>query len=183
MGRSRRGFTLIETMIVVVVVGVLAVVAIASYRRWVHTAYLAEAQDMVKSIREAQESFRAENGGYLKISKALGPGNDYPALRPGQNKTAWGGPCAGCDNQTAGWTALNVSSSAPMVFGYSTIADNKNAPSVSSLMVNGNAVDLSTMTAPWYIVEADGDTNGDGVYCNVYGLSSTNQLYINNEGD
>jgi type IV pilus assembly protein PilE len=183
MGRSRRGFTLVEAMIVVVVVGALAVLAIASYRRWVQTAYLTEAEDMVKSIRAAQQSFRAENGGYLNVSQGLGPGFDYPALRPGQSKTAWGGPCLGCNNQTTGWTALNVSSNAPMAFGYSTVADNKNGPSLPPLTVNGNTIDLSTMTAPWYVIEADGDTNGDGVYCNVYGLSSTNQVYINNEGE
>jgi prepilin-type N-terminal cleavage/methylation domain-containing protein len=187
MGRSRRGFTLIEAMIVVVVVGALAVLAIASYRRWVQTAYLTEAEDMVKSIRAAQQAFRAENSGYLNVSQGLGPGFDYPALRPGQSKTAWGGACTGCYNQTAGWTALNVSSSAPMTFGYSTVANNgdnnKNAASLPQLTVNGQTLDLSTMTAPWYVVEADGDTNGDGVYCNVYGLSTTNQLYINNEGE
>jgi type IV pilus assembly protein PilE len=182
MGRSRRGFTLIEAMIVVVVVGALAVLAIASYRRWVHTAYLTEAQDMVKAIREAQESFRAENGGYLNVSKGLGPGFDYPALRPGQFKTAWGGACSGCNNATSGWTALNVSASAPLTFGFSTVADNVNAPGVT-LTVNGQTIDLTAMTAPWYVVEADGDTNADGVYCNVYGMSATNQIYVNNEGE
>jgi prepilin-type N-terminal cleavage/methylation domain-containing protein len=182
MGRSRRGFTLVEAMIVVVVVGALAVLAVASYRRWVQTAYLSEALDMVKSTRAAQESFRAENGGYLNVSKGLGPGFDYPLVRPGQSKTAWGGACAGCNNPTSGWTALNVSSSAPLTFGYSTIADNVNLPGVT-LTVNGKTLDLTAVTAPWYIVEADGDTNGDGVYCNVYALSATNQVYVNNEGE
>jgi prepilin-type N-terminal cleavage/methylation domain-containing protein len=182
MGRSRRGFTLVEAMIVVVVVGALALLAIASYRRWVQTAHLTEAQDMVSHIRAAQESFRAENGGYLSVSQGLGPGFDYPLQRPGQSKTAWGGTCLGCVNQTAGWSALNVSSSAPLSFGYSTVADNVNAPGVT-LMVNGQQLDLSNMTAPWYVIEADGDTNGNGVYCTVYGLSATNQVYVSNEGE
>jgi prepilin-type N-terminal cleavage/methylation domain-containing protein len=98
MTRSRCGFTLVEAMIVVVVAGVLAVLAVTAYRRWVQTAYLSEAQDMVKSIRAAQESFRAENGGYLNVSQGLGPGFDYPLSTPGQSKTAWGGPCAGCNS-------------------------------------------------------------------------------------
>ncbi len=44
-------------------------------------------------------------------------------------------------------------------------------------------MNLSNMTAPWYIVEADGDTDGNGVYCNVYGFSNSNQLYVNREGE
>jgi prepilin-type N-terminal cleavage/methylation domain-containing protein len=185
MGRSRRGFTLIEAMVVTIIVTLLAVMAMLAYRRWVHTAYLTEAQDMVKSIRAAQESFRAENGGYVNVSKGLGVGFDYPLLTPGQSKTAWGGSCSGCNNPTSGWGALNVSSTAPVVFGYSTVADNvpTDGPPSYKLTVNGSQIDLSTMTAPWYVIEADGDTNGDGVFCSVYGLSATNQVYVNNEGE
>jgi prepilin-type N-terminal cleavage/methylation domain-containing protein len=182
MGRSPRGFTLVEAMIVVVVIGVLTVLAIAAYRRWVQTSYLAEAEDMVSHIRSAQEAFRAENGGYLNVSKGLGVGNDYPQLTPGQTKTAWGGTCAGCNNSTAGWNALNVSSTAPLAFGYSSVADNVNAPTLK-LTANGKAIDLTNLTVPWYAVEADGDTNGDGVFCSVFGFSATNQLVISNEGE
>ncbi len=185
MGRSREGFTLIESMIVVVIVGVLSLVAVAAYRRWVQTAYLTEAQDMVKGIRAAQESFRAENGGYVNVSKGLGPGFDYPLATPGRSKTAWGGTCSGCNNPSTGWSALNVSATAPLAFGYSTIASlpTDTAGPSAKLTVNGKQIDLSNVTAPWYIVEADGDTNGDGVFCNVYGVSATNEVYVNNEGE
>jgi hypothetical protein len=39
------------------------------------------------------------------------------------------------------------------------------------------------MATPWYVVEADADVDGNGIFCNVYGLSGTNQIYINNEGE
>jgi prepilin-type N-terminal cleavage/methylation domain-containing protein len=180
------GFTLIEAMVVVSLVSVLAVIASFAYRRWVHTSYLVEAQDMVSAIRAAQESFRAENGGYLKVSAALGPGYDYPLLTPGKSKTAWGGACAGCVNPAVGWSALNVSSSAPLVFGYSTIASdptNTTTAPANSLPYHGGVLNLSSMLPPWYIVEADGDVDGNGIFCNVYGVSGSNQIYINNEGE
>jgi type II secretory pathway pseudopilin PulG len=170
-------------MVVVALVGVLAVIAAVAYRRWVHTSYLTEAQDMVSSIRAAQESFRAENGGYLSVSVGLGPGSDYPLLTPGKSKTGWGGACAGCVNPATGWGALNVSSSAPVIFGYSTIASNTNGVAPSALPYRGGALNFSAMATPWYVVEADGDVDGDGIFCNVYGLSGTNQIYINNEGE
>jgi prepilin-type N-terminal cleavage/methylation domain-containing protein len=88
--RYRRGFTLIEAMIVVAIIGVLALLAVVAYKRWIRTSYLAEAYDMISNIRAAEESFRAENGGYLTISAGLEPGNMYPAATPGRFKTQWG---------------------------------------------------------------------------------------------
>jgi prepilin-type N-terminal cleavage/methylation domain-containing protein len=185
IARSRRGFSLIEAMIVVCLVGILAVVANLAYRRWRQTAYLSEAQDMVNNIRAAEESFRAENGGYLGISNGLGPDNDYPAHPPGQFKTAWGAPCTWCA-QGMQWSMLNVQASAPLMFGYSVIAGNDpNAPSGGfHLPLNGQQLDIANgMAAPWYVIEADGDTDGNNLFTHVYGLSATNQIFIDNEGE
>jgi prepilin-type N-terminal cleavage/methylation domain-containing protein len=183
MLRSRRGFTLIEAMVTVIIVGILSLVAILGYRRVIHRAYLAEAQDMVSTIRKAQEAFRAENGGYLDVSLGLGPGYDYPLPTPGKSKTAWGGTCTTCQNPATGWSALNVASGAPLAFGYSTRADNKVGPPSFTIMVNGQAFDMTQMSAPWYVVEADGDLDGNGLFCSVFGFSHTNQLFVNQEGE
>jgi prepilin-type N-terminal cleavage/methylation domain-containing protein len=181
--RSRtRAFTLIEAMIVVAIVGVLALLATLAYRRWVRTAHLSEAQDMVASIRAAEESFRAENGGYLSVSPQLGVGRDYPAATPGAFKTAWGGACGVC-NATNSWALLNIQPSGPLAFGYSLLASNVSNTAPPNLTVNGNTVDTSAVTAPWYLIEADGDVNGDGVFTTVYGLSGTNVVYIDKEGE
>jgi len=32
-------------------------------------------------------------------------------------------------------------------------------------------------------VEADADMDGNGVFMNVYAVSTTNQVYVNNEGE
>jgi prepilin-type N-terminal cleavage/methylation domain-containing protein len=187
--RSRaRAFTLIEAMMVVTIVGILALLATAGYRRWVHTAYLSEAQDMVANIRAAEESFRSENGGYVSVSNGLGPSYDYPTHPPGAFKTAWGGPCDSCIASTS-WAALNVQPSAPVAFGYSLQAANAAttaggaAIAIPTLTYRGAAMNLSAMTAPWYIVEADGDLDGNGVFTHVYGMSATNEIYVDNEGE
>jgi prepilin-type N-terminal cleavage/methylation domain-containing protein len=185
-----RGFTLIEAMVVVVLVGVLAVLATLSYRRWVHTTYLDEAQDMVSNIRAAEESFRAENGGYLSISNGLGPSFDYPATTPGRFKTAWGGPCGVCATATQ-WSLLTIQPSAPLSFGYSLQAGNappvgnpNQKPTLSiTPKVGGTALDLTNMTYPFYFIEADGDLDGNGVFTRVYGMSQMNRLFIDNEGE
>jgi prepilin-type N-terminal cleavage/methylation domain-containing protein len=185
--RRSRGVTLIEVMVVVVIIGVLAMLAVVAYRRWIRSSYVAEAQDMVSNIRTAEEAFAAENGAYLDVSGNLGAGHTYPLTTPGASKTAWGGPCGGCKSP-AGWNALTVTSAAPVIFGYSVIADQAAAPSarIGTITVNGKALDYSAMNngAPWYFIEADANVSGDGVsFTHVYGMSGTNTIYVDGQGN
>jgi prepilin-type N-terminal cleavage/methylation domain-containing protein len=189
--RRARAFTLIEMMITVVIVGVLAVVATVGYRLWVRTSYMAEAQDMVANIRAAEESFKAENGGYLNVSTAFDPPNMYPATTPGRFKTAWGGDCTAC-TQTNSWSLLAVQPSGPVIFGYAVVADNHTVNAASATLtpptmtVNGVNVSTTALTnskTPWYAVEAVGDLDGNGApYTTLYALSTNNAPMISNEG-
>jgi len=176
----RSGFTLIETMIVVVIVGILSLLAVVAYKRWIRTSYIAEAYDMVSNIRAAEESFRAENGAYLTVSGGLDPGNMYPAATPGAFKTQWGGPCSTCVHS---WSSLTIEAKGgPLAFGYAVIASDKIA-TPPTITVNGVNVDTKNLTAPWYIVEAAGDIDGNSVFTKVYGFSNGSGLLVDNEGE
>jgi prepilin-type N-terminal cleavage/methylation domain-containing protein len=188
--RRSRGVTLIEAMIVVAIIGVLALLAVVGYRHWVRSAFVAEGQDMVSNIRSAEEAFLAENGaGYLDVSGNLGAGYTYPLQHPTNSKTAWGGACTWCKNPSVGWSGLNVASAAPLIFGYSVIADAAQPPSarVPTIQVNGGPLTFGNMGvngAPWYFIEADANVSGDGVsFTHVYGMSGTNTIYVVGEGN
>lgn len=173
-------------MIVVVLVTILAMVAYVGYHRWVMSSALTEAQNMVTGIRTAEESFYAENGAYLDVTGGIGAGTTYPSQHPGAFKTAWGAPCGWCVKQ---WDQLAVSPDGPLFFGYSVVADSAVTPAGRgvAITVNGQAIDLSSMNGrPWYAIEADGDTDGDGKFSHVYAVSATgasSRIWVDGEGN
>ena len=60
--RGKAGFTLIELMIVIIIVGVLAAAAVPIYTSYVKRAYLTEAEASLGAIRTAQIAHMAEKG-------------------------------------------------------------------------------------------------------------------------
>ncbi len=61
---DRRGITLIELMIVILIVGILAAVAIPTYTGYLQRAHRADAKTALEQVRAAQEMWKAERGSY-----------------------------------------------------------------------------------------------------------------------
>jgi type IV pilus assembly protein PilE len=57
--RRTRGFTLLELMIVVLVMGILATIAITSYGRYAYRARRADGQELLMRVANAQERYYA----------------------------------------------------------------------------------------------------------------------------
>jgi type IV pilus assembly protein PilE len=63
---TKKGFTLTELVIAVVVVGVLAMVAVPSYRGYVKSSIATEAKALLSEINAAEQVFYSRNGKYYK---------------------------------------------------------------------------------------------------------------------
>jgi len=60
--RMLKGFTLVEILIVVVIIGILATVAIPTYFKYVERGYASDAKVQIKNILQNAELYRQETG-------------------------------------------------------------------------------------------------------------------------
>lgn len=67
MKRNEQGFTLIEIMIVVIIVGILASVAYPSYVRYVKSTAESQVQGELIDLAAAQERWKAQNFKYTNV--------------------------------------------------------------------------------------------------------------------
>ena len=159
---QRKGFTLIELMIVVAIIGILAAIAIPNFLRFQLKAKSSEGKTNLAAIRTAEQSYYSEFGSYISADAAP------PAI--GQNlKTTFSETAApGMDFNTLGWSpegqvyfsyAVNVSMN-----GYTASA--------------GADIDADTAPQVWGYKKPDG-ANGDvtakttaGLACAVANLAT-----------
>jgi type IV pilus assembly protein PilA len=178
--RGSRGFTLVELMIVVAIVGILATLAVVGYRKLIQSSHVSEATGMVQNIRVAQEAYHSETQQYAQVDSTLT--DYYPAAPKYEVVTAWGATCTNCFNVL--WSALPVHVDGPVLFGYATVAGLATNAPPTGITINGSPLVFPVApTTDWYVVAAEGDLDGDpNNNTHVYGCSWMNQVFVDHDG-
>lgn len=175
----KRAFTLVELAVVVTIVGVLAVLAVAGYRKITLSAKVSEAQNVINAIRLAQEDYKTERGAYADMGSGWCPDASGQGLL--QRKTQWS---PDCDGGNLSWRVLPVHVDGPVQFGYRTKAGTSGFADPFSIgWVSWGGAPTNRA---WYVIQAQADLNGDGtsgLNTELVGTSFQNTVFSRNVGE
>ncbi len=160
----QRGFTLLEILIAVALVGVLAGLAVMKFGKQTRKSRATEVNAIFAELRNRQEQYHLENGVYFST------GADESAIHP----AAPGARSRAINPIPAAWTPLRVKSPMANVYcGYVVMAGRGGDGS----NLGAKAVDFGLAAAPatdWYYLLA---------HCNLDGNNARDSYYFAWSGD
>lgn len=171
-GAAARGFTLMELMVVVSIIGILAALGTYGVRKYVLSAKTAEATSMLTQIRAAEEAYRDETFAYLGVEDFS---VWHPAGTPGSNKRSWDSES---NDMTLVFRDLGVRSDGPVYYSYSVVIGTAGGepPDIPTT----RTFEFPDPTGPYYIAMAKGDLNGDGTFTYALSHSDSSDVYVDN---
>lgn len=157
---SYRGFTLIELMIVVAIIGILAAIAIPNFIRYQLRSKTSEAKTVNGGIKTSQESFRAEYDSYVQVITGTPQAVGNRNFKTGWTSAAPAGSAA-CAN-TCNRVSISAAMSVPNCASYECIGYRPSGDvyydyitSIVDVGVVGNVPEFTTC--------ATADLDSDGV--------------------
>ena len=136
----KRGFTLLEIIVVIVILGIMATLAIAQYTKMVEKSRGAEARTIVGNIRTNQAGMSQQTGTCSSLISDVGIGVDFPSACSTTFYFTYGISAVSANSFTATATRCTASGKAP----------NAAAAGVITLVTNfDNGFDSWTLQSPY----------------------------------
>lgn len=104
--QRRRGFTLIEIMVVVALVAVLTAIALPIYRSQVLKARRTDAKTALLDLASREERYFTTNNAYTNVPGQLGYAGAFPVAVPSSSEFIYG--ISVTASTTSSWTATAV---------------------------------------------------------------------------
>ena len=135
MKKVLAGFTLVELMIVVVILGILAAVAIPAFTRYVKRSKTSEATGNISKIYQGEVAYFNQSSEQSNASFAAASAT--PTGTPSASKFP-AQPTAFTSN--SGWSAIGFSVDAPLYYKYSAAATSQRFNAIAIGDIDGDSV-------------------------------------------
>jgi prepilin-type N-terminal cleavage/methylation domain-containing protein len=185
---QQRGFTMVELMITVAVVGILATLATWGVTKYIRLSKASEATQMIGAFKVAQETYKSDMFSYLDVSgaNAILPGSYYPDISTTEQKGRAWLQVEGSETPVGlRIKQLGVVAEGPVYFIYACAAGSgTQVPAGHQLAIT--TVDSWPTQAtgqPWYVVNARADLDSDGIEASFTSASFTSQIFVENDGE
>jgi prepilin-type N-terminal cleavage/methylation domain-containing protein len=177
--KAQRGFTLVELMIVVAVVGVLSAVGIYGVKKYVNYSAASEAGTIITAIRGAEEVYRQDTLKYFDVSEG-----DFsktnPEGNPTNKKKAW----ASGSTTAQRFREMGVQIDGAVSFTYAVVAGGAGAsfPTLPTKVTTSDLKFPATAAEPFYVIVAKSDLDANGKFGYMVSHSLSNEAYTEAEG-
>lgn len=158
MKRKTNGFSLIELMIVVVIIGILATIAYPSYTRWVTETRRSDAQGALMDLAARQERYFSQCNSYT--TDMTGPVTDCTAAAPTGGGLGYVSSPALTPDRHYSLSIATATVACPISRCYSAVADPTNSATTGQQKTDGRLRILSTGERFW-------DRNNDGTFAST----------------
>ena len=155
--KRQAGFTLIELMIVVGIIGILSALAIPAFNNYVMRSRTLEATNFLGEIHLRQEGYRAEFGRYANLPQW------NPAAPAPHGATVSFDPSIGL------WRQLGAMPDANVRFQYQVLAGAPNEPT---------GIPGYPSQDYWFVSHARTDLDGDGQEMWLEGYGITSRVFL-----